>query len=259
MQLEYDGTQFSGWQFQPGLRTVQEACEEAWLRVVKDQGRFVGCGRTDAGVHAKKFTAHVDVKQLPECSLHELKFRLNRALPADVAIQEIIPVIENAHARFSAKSRSYEYLIRDYKSSVGAQQAWEMRELPDLELMNIAAKRVVGYHDFYSFCKSPEQQETTKCSVMEAIWTLEDRHLKLHITANRFLRNMVRSLVGHFVDVGTGRISVTEMLQHLDRHEQHMPSQPVPACGLYLTDVAYNMDELRLPVTPANAQQSSNL
>jgi tRNA pseudouridine38-40 synthase len=84
---------------------------------------------------------------------------------------------------------------------------------------------------------------------MEAIWTYEDRHLKLHITANRFLRNMVRSLVGHFVDVGIGRISATEMLQHLDRHVQHMSSQPVPACGLYLTHVAYNMDELRLPAT----------
>lgn len=240
IQLSYNGTGFCGWQFQPGVPTIQETLNQKISMLLREEIECVGCGRTDSGVHARKFYAHFD------CSLAGLEteekviFRLNKILPPGIAVQKIFSMKEgNAHARFAALSRSYEYHITNIKDPFGADLSWEYHEKLDVERMNEAARIIPSYDDFIAFSKTGGDNKTTFCKVTVSEWKQEENRLVYHISANRFLRNMVRAIVGTLVEVGRGKIEPDEVHRIIQSKKRSQAGQSVPAEGLFLTDVKY--------------------
>lgn len=240
IQLSYNGSGFCGWQQQPGVETIQETLNGKMSLLLREKISCVGCGRTDTGVHARKFYAHFD-SSVPDIENEEkIIFRLNKMLPKGIAIQKIFRMKqENAHARFDAISRSYEYHISSLKDSFGADLSWELHEELDMEKMNIAAKIIPTYDDFIAFSKTGSDNKTTICNVTVSEWKREGERLTYHITANRFLRNMVRAVVGTLVDVGRGKIEVEEVHRVIQSRQRSQAGQSVPARGLFLADVKY--------------------
>ena len=217
--LSYDGTAYHGWQIQPNGISVQEVLEHALSTILRESIAITGAGRTDAGVHGRMMVAHFDTELSFDCA--QLVYKVNRLLPRDVSVSRIEPVCEDLHARFSATSRTYHYYVHTGKQPFSRQYSCELHYSLDFDKMNEAAAYLIGEKDFKCFCKTGADVKTTICNLTEARWipindefalTTDDtvKNWCFVITANRFLRNMVRAVVGTLVEVGRGRLSLDE-------------------------------------------------
>ncbi len=241
IQLCYDGTGYCGWQSQPNALTVQAVIENALEVVSGNPSPVTGCGRTDTGVSASAFYAHFDAQE-PIQSTHQLAYKLNSFLPPDVAVQRIFPVSPGSHARFSAISREYKYQVITRKDPFLVSAAYQLPFEPDVERMNKAAAIVQEYHDFQCFSKSRTGVKTYLCSISEAKWEQKDHKLLFTIRSDRFLRNMVRAIVGTLLDVGKGRKTPDDLHAILQSRNRSRAGYSVPAKGLTLSDVVYPSD-----------------
>jgi tRNA pseudouridine38-40 synthase len=265
IELAYNGTSYHGWQSQPNAVGVQALVNKALSTVFRTDIETTGAGRTDTGVHARQLFAHFDVasqlidhgslfiekdiddngsthKAKPSTMNHELSTLLrsiNALLPHDIAAKALIPVREDAHARFDATQRSYEYHIHFEKDPFLHNFSWLLRDRPDVALMNEAAKIMMEYTDFSCFSKSNTQVKTNNCKITRAEWVEQGDKLVFHISADRFLRNMVRAVVGTLIMVGKHEIAPGEVRNIIESKNRSKAGTSVPACGLYLTEVRY--------------------
>jgi len=237
VRFSYFGKQYHGWQRQPNAVTVQQVLEEAFSKILRREIVLIGAGRTDTGVHAKEMFAHFDLDDISD--FDKLIYRLNALLPEDIAVQEIFTVSNGAHARFDAVERTYEYWIVRKKSPFYSDFSYYIKYPLDIESMNAAAALLLEYEDFECFSKSNTDVKTYRCDVKEAIW--EDRGDKIvfTISADRFLRNMVRAIVGTLLDVGFGRLTLDDVKSIINSKDRSNAGPSVPAKGLYLTSVRY--------------------
>ena len=238
IELSYKGTNYHGWQIQPDAISVQEEINKAISTILQQEIKLVGAGRTDTGVHATQMVAHFDTSSILS---DQYVYKFNSVLPNDIIINSIEKVSENVHARFDAISRSYEYRILLKKNAFLLETTWQLHQKKfDIDKMNTAAKLLYEYQDFESFSKVKTDVKSFNCKIMKAKWTLEDQHLTFHITANRFLRNMVRAIVGTLVEVGTGKKTVEDFKKIIESKKRSEAGASVPARGLFLTEVAYD-------------------
>ena len=244
IELAYDGTNYHGWQIQHNAVSVQEVLNKALSTILREPIESLGCGRTDAGVHAKEFFAHFDAEKLMIDGLWTIDNKnlirgLNSILPQDIAIKNIFPVAPDAHARFDATLRSYEYHIHFNKDPFKNGHSWLLRDEPDIVLMNQAAAIIKEYIDFSCFSKSNTQVKTNNCKITRAEWVKTDNGIIFHISADRFLRNMVRAIVGTLLQVGNHTIEPKAVRAIIESKNRSNAGVSVPACGLYLTQVLY--------------------
>ncbi|TWR28382.1 tRNA pseudouridine(38-40) synthase TruA [Mucilaginibacter achroorhodeus] len=247
IELSYDGTNYHGWQVQPNAITVQELLNKALSTLLRQPIETVGCGRTDTGVHATQYFAHFEAPQPPEGAAEDAlpKFPLqgvrglNALLPYDIAVSRIFPVSDEMHARFSATQRAYEYHIHFQKDPFLHNWSWLQRDMPNLDLMNHAAAIIMEYSDFSCFSKSNTQVFTNNCKIVNAHWEQTPNGIVFKIAADRFLRNMVRAIVGTLMMVGRGDIAPEEVRNIIESKNRSNAGTSVPACGLYLTEVKY--------------------
>jgi tRNA pseudouridine38-40 synthase len=237
IEFAFNGRNFHGWQRQPNAITVQETLENALSILLREAIQVTGAGRTDAGVHAKQMYAHFDCEKIQDSLF--LVNRLNAFLPSDIAIKSIFKVNQQAHARFDAVSRTYEYWVVNKKDPFLQYFAYYVRQKPDIDLMNEAANLLFEYNDFQAFSKSNTDVKTYLCNLKEAYWTAKPDKLVFTITADRFLRNMVRAVVGTLLDVGLGKISKEDVKKIVESKNRSMAGVSVPAHALYLTKVVY--------------------
>lgn len=238
LYLKYDGTNFHGWQVQPNARTVQEEVENALTTLLRRETPVVGAGRTDTGVHARMMVAHFDADA--GIDYRQLVYRLNGLLPRDVSADAAMPVSKDMHARFSATSRTYHYYIHQRKDPFMKAYSCGLFYQLDFNAMNRAAAVLTEYDDFAAFCKSNSDVKTTLCKVTEARW-VRDSEYAWHfvITANRFLRNMVRAIVGTLVDVGRGRIDTDGFRQVIEGRRRSGAGESMPGNALFLENIEY--------------------
>jgi len=243
IELCYDGTHYHGWQLQPNAVSIQEVLNKAFSTILRQPIYTTGCGRTDAGVHATQFFAHFDLKSMDDgpCTMDYAKVlrSINYLLPTDIAIKQIFPVVADANARFDATLRSYEYHIHFHKDPFKAGYSWLLRDRPDIGLMNEAADIIKEYTDFSCFSKSNTQVKTNNCKITRAEWVETKNGIIFHISADRFLRNMVRAIVGTLIMVGRKDIEPIAVRNIIDSKSRSNAGTSVPACGLYLTEVKY--------------------
>lgn len=238
IQLSYDGAAYHGWQKQPNARSVQQTLQEALSTLLQTDIEVVGAGRTDAGVSARMMVAHFETSKA--CDNEQLVYKLNKLLPHDIAVQRIWEVSDEMHARFSATSRTYHYYIHTRKDPFVRQYSWLVTFPLDFARMNEAASRLPGFEDFTSFSKVNTDTKTNLCNVTEAHWTQEGENTwRFTITANRFLRNMVRAIVGTLIEVGRGRMTVDEFCQVIEQKNRCSAGDSVPGHALFLVDVSY--------------------
>lgn len=237
IQFSYFGKLYHGWQNQPNAITVQEVLEAVLSKLLRNKVEIVGAGRTDSGVHAKQMFGHFDFEHITD--LDNLLYRVNAFLPDDIVVKGIIPVQQNAHARFDALERSYEYWICTEKNPFLKDAAHYVRANLNLDLMNKASMLLLGKQDFECFSKSKTDVRTYICDVKSAEWRLEKDKLVFKITADRFLRNMVRAVVGTLVNVGLNKYEVNHVKTILKSKDRSQAGVSVPAKGLYLTSVIY--------------------
>jgi tRNA pseudouridine38-40 synthase len=237
--IGYLGTNYSGWQKHPDGVGVQQVLETSLSQVLKKTVIIIGCGRTDAQVHASQFFFHLDVDAVWD---FDLLFRLNHVLPDDLAVFDIIPVADDAHARYDATQRSYDYFIHAYKdpflssiSSLYPVANW------DLASMQRAAKLLLNYTDYHAFCKMPDRNKHTICNISSAFFLMTNSgdRLRFHISANRFLGKMVLIIVGKLIDIGTGKLSIDEFEAHLINPQLAQVVKPAYPQGLYLSKITY--------------------
>lgn len=237
IEMAYNGTPFSGWQVQPGQSTVQGVLENALTLLLREPVAVTGCGRTDTGVHARQFFAHFDTQLAFDPD--RLADKLNSFLPKEIAIYRIFPVKDDLHARFSAVARTYRYYVAPHKECF--RFPYTCREFHPLDVakMNEAAAILLRTVDFTSFSKLHTQVNNNNCKVTEAKWREEDGLLVFTITADRFLRNMVRAVVGTLLKVGRGKLSVEEFEQIVERKDRCAAGDSAPAHALFLERVVY--------------------
>lgn len=237
--FSYDGTAYHGWQVQPGSNSVQQEMQRALSLLMGRDMSVVGAGRTDAGVHAHMMVAHFDTDE-PIADCPQLAYKLNRVLPRDIAVDRVVSVPSDCHARFSAVARTYHYYIHTRKDPFRDKYSCEIHYDLDYELMNEACKLLMEYEDFGAFCKSGSDVATTLCRITEAYWSKDgDTTYHFRITANRFLRNMVRAIVGTLVEVGRHRITLEEFCQVIEGGRRTDAGESMPAHALFLEDVRY--------------------
>ncbi len=241
IELSYDGTNYHGWQIQPNALSVQQVLGEALATVLREPAETIGCGRTDTGVHARQFFAHFDSASLyiAHQPLVKITGSLNAILPSDISIKRILPVQADAHARFDAVLRSYDYHVHFEKDPFKVNHSWRLRDKPDIAMMNIAARIIMEYTDFSCFSKSNTQTFTNNCKINRAEWIYKDNCLVFHISADRFLRNMVRAIVGTLMEVGRKEIQPDDVRAIIESKNRSNAGTSVPACGLYLSEVKY--------------------
>ena len=238
IELQYDGAAYFGWQRQPDAVTVEGTIEEKLSMLLRVPTEIVGAGRTDTGVNASFYTAHFDSDKEIDCA--QLCYKLNKVLPVDIAIMRIYEVEPTLHARFDAIEREYTYFLTPRKLPFRRYSAWHFTADIDVAKMNEAAKKLLEYEDFTSFAKLNSNNKTNICHISHAEWVIEsDGTLRFTIRANRFLRNMVRAIVGTLVDVGRGKYSVAEFEDIIRSKDLSRCSAGAPACGLFLSDVKY--------------------
>ncbi|EDP94594.1 tRNA pseudouridine(38-40) synthase TruA [Kordia algicida OT-1] len=237
IELSYNGEKYHGWQNQPNAISVQEVIEKALSILLRSNIAIVGAGRTDAGVHAKQMYAHFDTDVV--FNRAELTFKLNSFLPKDVAIQQIHTVKEDAHARFDATGRTYEYWIVSEKNPFYTQSAHTVYKKLDVDLMNKAAKKLFNYQDFKCFSKTHTDVKTYICQLEKAVWEQKGELLVFTIRADRFLRNMVRAIVGTLLEVGLGKLSIEGFKEIIASRDRNKAGTSVPGKALYLTAVTY--------------------
>ncbi|MBO7470396.1 MAG: tRNA pseudouridine(38-40) synthase TruA [Bacteroidaceae bacterium] len=236
--LSYDGTRYHGWQIQPNGDSVQQCMQEALSTLLRKPVEVVGAGRTDTGVHARMMVAHFDWEEPLDGK--QLAYKLNKLLPGDIAVQEVRQVEDDMHARFSATSRTYHYYIHTRKDPFLQAYSWQIPFALDFEKMNEAAKVLLEYEDFTSFSKVNTDTKTNLCDLKEAYWEeVAAWQWRFTITANRFLRNMVRAIVGTLVEVGRGRTSIEEMRQIIEAKDRCQAGESVPGKALFLVDIKY--------------------
>lgn len=238
IELSFNGTLYHGWQVQQNAVSVQELLNKALQTIFRQVIETTGCGRTDAGVHATQLYAHADLPLAPQAIDAAIR-SLNALLPHDIAVKQIIPLHETAHARFDATSRSYQYHVHFNKDPFKNGFSWMLRDVPDLDLMNQAAAIIMEYTDFSCFSKSHTQVKTNNCKITRAEWVQEGDTIVFHISADRFLRNMVRAIVGTLMLVGRKEIKVEAVREIVESKNRSNAGASVPACGLYLTEVIY--------------------
>lgn len=238
IHLAYNGAAYCGWQSQPNLPTVQQTLEQALTTLLRHPTAVVGCGRTDTGVHASDFYAHFDHSDSSLDTI-QLTFKLNSYLPDDIAIYDIFPVADNAHARFDAIARTYQYHVSDRRLPFRKGQYCRIYFQPDIDLMNQAAQVLMEYEDFTSFAKLHTQVKTNICHLSEAHWNQVEDEYVFTIRSNRFLRNMVRSVTGTLLDVGRGKLSIAGLRDIIEQKNRCAAGVSMPAQGLFLTKVEY--------------------
>ncbi len=237
MDIAYHGKNYFGWQRQPNEISVQEVLEDALSKLLNAKIAVVGAGRTDTGVHARQLMVHFDFEEIPD--QEHLRYRLNSFLPKDIAIKEIFKVKEDAHARFDAVAREYEYRISLNKDPFLEGLAYHTHLVPDLDKMNQAAKILFEYIDFQCFSRSKTDVKTYHCTIKKAHWERRDDVLIFTISADRFLRNMVRAIVGTLLEIGYGKLDVSDFHGVLKSKDRSQAGASAPAHGLYLTKVIY--------------------
>ncbi|MES2398303.1 MAG: tRNA pseudouridine(38-40) synthase TruA [Bacteroidota bacterium] len=241
IQLSYNGTAYHGWQIQENTyRTVQQVLNEMLSRLLNEPIVITGCGRTDTGVHASEYFAHFD-STIEDLEINQDKwiFKFNFALPTDIAIQKIITVKEKSNARFDAVSRTYQYIINKKKDPFQIDRSCFLYGPLNVEEMNKATKILFDHIDFSAFAKTNTQNLSNNCKIYKAEWKEENDSLIFTISANRFLRNMVRAIVGTLLNVGKGKISIEEFNEIIESKTRSKAGFSAHACGLYLTKVEY--------------------
>lgn len=244
IKLAYKGTQYAGWQSQPNAVTVQGEIEKAISTILNKEVSIVGCGRTDAGVHASCFYAHMD--HIPErYTIHDLTYKLETILPSDITVYSIRKVDDETHARFDATQRSYVYKLcmRKDPFSKNLKYKFDQADALDFNLLQRSVHFLIGKHDFYTFCKTHTDVKNYFCEVTVSEWERKnDNEFHYHITANRFLRGMVRLIVGMSLNVAMKRVDFDSVLEAFKRRERLQKAWSVPAHGLFLSDIQYPFD-----------------
>ena len=237
IELSYNGKNYHGWQMQPDAISVQEKLNDALSTVWQETIEVVGAGRTDTGVHAKQMFAHFDVH---EEAKDQIVYKLNSILPNDIVIHKLFEVESEKHARFDAVLRSYEYKIWLGRNPFLLDFSWQIHSQKlNIDAMNEACRILLKHTDFQSFSKVKTNVYTYNCDIFEAYWKLKNEELTFYISANRFLRNMVRAIVGTMVDVGLGKISVQDFEDIINSKNRSNAGLSVPARGLFLTEIKY--------------------
>ena len=236
IDISYDGSNYHGWQIQPNADTVQHQINLAFSTILNEEINVLGAGRTDTGVHAKKMIAHFDTNQTID--FEKFKYRINGFLKKDISLNDIYKVKEDAHARFSAISRTYEYRVSRTKNPFSVNSYFLIRDL-DFQSMKKACKFLHGSHDYTSFAKLHSENYTNNCEVYIANWKEDENLLIFTIKANRFLRNMVRAIVGTLIEIGEGKISFSDIETILMSKDRAKAGYSVPANGLSLIDIEY--------------------
>lgn len=242
--FSYDGTRYHGWQIQPNGDSVQQRLQEALSTLLREPVSVTGAGRTDTGVHARMMVAHFDSEACFEAAdgINEaqLAYKLNRLLPYDIAVEKVERVSAEMHARFSATSRTYHYYIHTKKDPFRRAYSCELHYELDFAKMNEAASVLMTYDDFGAFCKAGADVKTTLCHVTAARWIQTSATTwYFEITANRFLRNMVRAVVGTLIDLGRGRLSLEGFRQVIEGKRRTEAGESMPGNALFLEDIKY--------------------
>ncbi len=238
VKLSYKGTHFHGWQIQPNAISVQEVLQKAFSLLLREDIAVVGAGRTDTGVHAINYIAHFETVKRIE-NLNQLIYKLNSFLTDDIVVHDIFPVSEEMHARFSAISRTYEYRIHQNKDPFLTETSLYLYEKLDFELMNSAAEILFEYKDFTSFSKLHTDTKTNFCKILRAEWIKRENQNIFIISADRFLRNMVRAVTGTLLDIGRGKNSKDDLRKIIESKDRSAAGASVPARGLFLTEIKY--------------------
>lgn len=243
LQCSYKGTRYHGWQIQPNAVSVQGVMENALTTLLREPVAVVGAGRTDTGVHASFFMLHFDLNN-PIPKNYDLVYKLNSFLPDDIAVQKVWMVNNEAHARFSAISRTYHYFISTEKNPFTTETCFQYTLPLDMDAMNKAAQTLFDYNDFTSFSRLHTDVKTNNCKIMQAEWKKEGTQLIFLIKADRFLRNMVRAIAGTLLEVGRGKLTVEEFRQIIEKQDRGAAGASAPAQGLFLVDIEYPEDIL---------------
>jgi len=238
IELAYKGTNFHGWQIQPNAASVQEYLEKALSTIIREPIAVTGAGRTDTGVHASYFVAHFDSEKL-NLDHSDFTHKLNSFLGKEIVIFHVSKVAPEAHARFDAISRTYQYHLNLRKDPFALETSWHFFIQPDIERMNAASRILFEYTDFTSFSKLHTDVKTNNCKIYRAEWTQEGTNIVFTVKADRFLRNMVRALVGTLLEVGMGKIDLTQFRKIIEQKDRGAAGLSVPAHGLFLTDIEY--------------------
>lgn len=237
VELSYNGKAYHGWQNQPKSVSVQEVLEDGLSKILNDSISIVGAGRTDAGVHATQMFAHFDTDR--DFDGYNAVFKLNSFLPKDIAVHDIFKVKETAHARFDALSRTYLYRITLKKNVFTFTNVYHVKQALDIEKMNEATNILFQYKDFQCFSKTKTDVKTFDCDIMEAKWFFKEEELHFVIKADRFLRNMVRAIVGTMINIGIGKLCIEDLHSIISSKNRSKAGFSVPAHALYLVEVAY--------------------
>lgn len=239
IELAYNGTAYHGWQIQKNAVSVQEIINKVLSTLCRQTIETLGCGRTDTGVHARQLFAHADIPQEIDILNPRFMLSMNSMLPYDIVVKRFIKVAQDAHARFDASIRSYEYRVHFAKDPFRHNLSWLLRVEPDIELMNNAAAILMEYRDFSCFSKSNTHTITNNCLISRAEWLKADEGIVFQISADRFLRNMVRAIVGTLMKVGKKEMQAEDIRKIIEGKNRSEAGESVPACGLYLTEVKY--------------------
>lgn len=238
LQLSYKGTNYHGWQIQPNAISVQEVMEDALSKILREKIAVVGAGRTDTGVHASFFILHFDIENsIPEKL--DIVYKLNSFLPADIAVQKVWEVNNEMHARFSATSRTYKHYISTEKNPFDDDISHKYLKPLDVVKMNEAAQLLFDYKDFTSFSRLHTDVKTNDCEIMHAEWTEEKTQLIFTVKANRFLRNMVRAVVGTLLEVGKVKLTIEQFREIIEKKNRGVAGASAPAQGLFLVGIEY--------------------
>lgn len=237
VRIEYNGTDFHGWQVQPNAKTIQGVCEQKLSMLLNKTVSIVGCGRTDTGVHASDFYFHFDTEKEIETP-QKLQYQLNSVLPHSIAVNYITLVSNDFHARFSATKRTYQYHIT-FKKPVFNSNKWWLKHCLDVSKMREAGAVLFNHKDFTSFSKLHTDVATNNCDIFEFEIEENDSGIIITLSANRFLRNMVRAIVGTLVEIGTGKRTVADFSYIIEQKDRGLAGASAPACGLFLTNIEY--------------------
>lgn len=238
IELSYNGSRYHGWQIQPGAPSIQEVLNRALTLALHENISVTGAGRTDTGVHASFYVAHFDTTTVPG-DLSRLVYKLNGLTGKDIAVNRIYPVRADMHARFSAISRTYKYYLDKQKNPFTCEYAWKIFPLPDIRKMNEACKVLFEYTDFTSFSKLHTDVKNNNCILYEAYWEDTDTQLVFTIKANRFLRNMVRAIVGTLIEIGQGKLDIPQLRKIIESRNRCNAGASVPGKALFLCDIGY--------------------
>jgi len=240
--ISYKGTSYHGWQIQPNSVTIQKILDEALSTILEEEISTTGAGRTDTGVHASVFCAHFDSNSADLDTRKNLIYRLNRFLPKDISVSAIRKVVADANARFSAISRTYCYFVNRVKDPFSEDSSWYLHGNINVEAMNKAAGLLFSFTDFTSFSRLHTDVKTNNCKILEAKWDEDGSRLVFTIRADRFLRNMVRAIVGTMIEVGFGKMTLAEFEEIIKSKDRCKAGKSAPAKGLFLTAIEYPED-----------------